>query len=273
MTRRTPTEHSIASRHQTGDPVIVLHGLLRSRWSMEPVRRRLLREGYEPIALTYPSRRQSPEQLVAFLHQRLQPIRERLAADAGRGRPRRLHFVTHSLGGILTRAYLEQHPLPADQQGRIVMLAPPNQGSEIVDRLGPLRLFGWVFGGTGQQLGTGQDSLPNRVGVPDAEIGVVAGERSVNPIGSWLLGGPGDGAVRVDRTRLPEPADRLSESAAAPASVRSHDALVGRQDWIALPANHTTIMWQRPVLEQTLHFLRYGSFERVEQPESDGQPG
>ena len=150
----------------------------------------------------------------------------------------RLHFVGHSLGGVLTRALLaEQRP---ENLGRVVMLAPPNQGSEIVDSLANSAAFGWVLGPTASQLGTDRESLPNRLPPPDYELGVIAGVESVNPVGSSMLPGEDDGTVSVERAKLP-----------------------GMTDFVTVPYSHTFIMRAKEVADLTIHFLRHGRFGDV----------
>ncbi len=146
-----------------------------------------------------------------------------------------LHFVGHSLGGILIRAYLaEDSP---DRVGRVVMLAPPNHGSELVDALGDSALFRWALGPSGQVLGTDRNSLPNRLPPPAVEVGVIAGTGSVNPIGSLVIPREDDGTVSVSSTRLE-----------------------GMTDFLVVPSSHAFIMQSEKVAAQVVHFLRHGRF-------------
>lgn len=196
---------------------------------MRPLERRLLGEGYRVHNLGYPSLRAEPRALV-----------EHVAGSVARlcEGTRRLHFVTHSLGGILTRALLaESRP---ESLGRVVMLAPPNRGSEYVDHLGRWPLFEPLLGPTATHLGTAPGSLPNRLPPPDFELGVIAGTGSLNPFSRAVLEGPHDGTVRVDSTRLD-----------------------GMRDFIALPVSHTFIMRSREVARQVLCFLRDGRFDHA----------
>ena len=149
----------------------------------------------------------------------------------------RVSFVTHSLGGVMVRAYLAQHPMP--QLGRVVMLAPPNHGSEYVDVAGDWRLFAGLLGPTAAQLGTAPTSLPNRLPGADFEVGVIAGTGNVNPLGAMLIDGTDDGTVSVASTRL-----------------------AGMRDFIEVPVSHTFIMRNREVARQTIEFLRSGHFAR-----------
>ena len=194
---------------------------------MRPLERRLARAGYRTHNLGYPSTRARPEQLV-----------ERLAGFVARrcGESRRLHFVGHSLGGILTRAYLARDRPPT--LGRVVMLAPPNRGSEYVDRIGHWPGFEPLLGPTAVQLGTGPESLPSRLPAPDFELGVIAGTVSLNPLSRSVLAGEHDGTVRLENTRVE-----------------------GMRDFIALPVSHTFIMRNPEVARQVILFLRRGRFE------------
>lgn len=210
-----------------GQTVILLHGLMRSSWSMRPLARRLAREGFAVRNVGYPSWRLDPERLLAWLDAELDSCR---SAPAGS-----VHFVTHSLGGIVLRAWLARAPL--DALGRVVMLAPPNAGSEVVDRIAASRLRR-VLGPTGQALGTGQGAWPGALPPAGYEVGIVAGTRSINPLFSALLSGENDGAVTVANTRL-----------------------AGATGFVTVPANHTFIMRNRHVHDQVVSFLRTGHFQ------------
>jgi triacylglycerol lipase len=195
---------------------------------MRPLARELALAGYRVHNLDYPSMSASPEELVEHLHGQISDC----CAWSGR-----VHFVTHSLGGVLVRAYLAAHPLP--QLGRVVMLAPPNHGSEYVDVAGDWRLFRAVLGPTATQLGTASTSLPNRLPPASFEVGVIAGTGSVNPLGKALIGGTNDGTVSLVSTQLS-----------------------GMRDFITLPVSHTFIMRNAEAARQTLEFLRAGRFAR-----------
>jgi len=210
------------------EDVVLLHGLGRSGRVMRPLARDLAEAGYRVHNLDYPSTSASPDELVEHLHRAISDC----CAWSGR-----VHFVTHSLGGVLVRAYLAAHPMP--QLGRVVMLAPPNHGSEYVDIAGDWRVFRAVLGPTATQLGTSATSLPNRLPHPDFEVGVIAGTGSINPLGSALIAGESDGTVSLVSTRLD-----------------------GMRDFIALPVSHTFIMRNAEATRQTLEFLRAGHFER-----------
>jgi len=207
--------------------VILLHGLGRSDRAMRPLGDRLSKAGYGVQNISYPSTELPPDALDSYLHEKIQACCQQAP---------RLNFVTHSLGGILVRAYLAEHATP--NLGRVVMLAPPNHGSELVDLLGASAAFRWALGPTAEQLGTGPQSLPNRLPPPDFEVGVIAGTNSINPIGSLVVAGESDGTVSVESTRL----DGLS-------------------DFITIPASHTFIMRSDAAALQVIEFLRHGRFE------------
>jgi triacylglycerol lipase len=208
------------------EDVVLLHGLGRSARVMRPLARSLSAAGYRVHRLDYPSTRATPEAIVQVLHGAI----SRCCADS-----KRVSFVTHSLGGIMVRAYLAEHPTP--QLGRVVMLAPPNHGSEYVDAVGGFRLFTGLLGPTAAQLGTAPTSLPNRLPGADFEVGVIAGTGSINPLGAVLIDGADDGTVSVASTRL-----------------------AGMRDFIEVPVSHTFIMRNREVARQTIEFLRSGQF-------------
>jgi pimeloyl-ACP methyl ester carboxylesterase len=213
--------------------VVLLHGLGHSERAMKPLARRLEDAGYAVHALRYESTEKPPDALVADLDAAL----ARCCAGATR-----LHFVTHSLGGILLRAALAQRPPP--QLGRVVMLAPPNHGSELADWLRGTKALRSLLGPTASELGTGEESLPNRLPPARYEVGVIAGSDSLNPIGSRMIPGEDDGTVSVASARLE-----------------------GMSDFLVLPVSHTMILLSSDAAEQTLAFLRTGRFRHDEPAE------
>lgn len=216
-----------------GDCVVLLHGMGRSYRSMAPMAEHLKAAGYPVENIDYPSTRKQLDPIVAKY---LQPAIQRCGSHGGA-----VHLVTHSLGGILVRLYLQKHRLPANS--RVVMLSPPNQGSEVADFMKDFSIYRWVTGPAGQQLGTAADSLPNTLGpVPQPlQVGVITGDRSLNPIFSSMLPGDDDGKVSVERAKL-----------------------AGMADFLVVPANHTFIMSHPQVLKQTVHFLKKGRFRHAQ---------
>lgn len=214
--------------------VVLLHGLARSSRSMERLADRLRAEGFAVVNMDYPSRVARIEVLSE------QTISAALKRPALQGCPK-IHFVTHSMGGILLRQYLANHTEP--RLGRVVMLAPPNQGSEVVDRIGSWKLFQWVNGPAGRELGTSSNALPSRLGRVEFECGVIAGDRSINGINSLMIPGRDDGKVSITRTRVE-----------------------GMKEHLIIPATHPGILKHPVVIQQTIHFLKTGTFESVSSP-------
>ncbi len=216
-------------RQPAGDYVILLHGLGRSAWSMKRLEWALTKEGYRVINVSYPSTRYSIQDLardyLAKLLQAQTPDRQV-----------KIHFVTHSLGGIIVRQYLSEHAL--ENLGRVVMLAPPNQGSELTDKLRRNFFYKLFMGPSGQQLGTDADSVPKRLGPARFELGVIAGDRSLNPLFSAWIPGPDDGKVSVESTTMP-----------------------AMKDFLVVHHTHTWMMWSKEVVGAVLQFLRNGKFK------------
>jgi triacylglycerol lipase len=221
----------MASTSFAREHVILLHGLCRTKRSMAALESELRKAGYTVVNADYPSRSGSIAQLADdAIPKALEQCRREGAAT--------IHFVTHSMGGILVRSYLSRHATP--ELGRVVMLGPPNQGSEVVDVLGRFWIFGVLNGPSGRELGTRADSTPQTVGPVNFPVGVIAGNRSINWINSLFIRGPDDGKVSVERTKV-----------------------TGMTDHIVLPSAHPFLMRNRLAIAQTIHFLRTGSFDEA----------
>lgn len=214
---------------QGDEHVIVLHGLARTSRAMRPTRDYLLAEGYTVVNVGYPSRHHPIEELAADW---LPPAVARCRANGAT----RIHFVGHSLGGILIRYYLSRHELP--ELGRVVMYSPPNQGTEVADKLDWFWPQHWLNGPVARQLGTGPASVPLQLGAVDYPVGVLTGSRSINLILSLTIPGPDDGKISLERAKL-----------------------AGMADYKVLAVSHPYIMAHDQALWETVHFLRHGHFQ------------
>lgn len=209
--------------------IVLLHGIAKTARSMLPMQRALERAGYRVLNLTYPSRRGAIEDLAGV-------IRPAVAAfESGLGGAP-LHFVGHSMGGLLARVYIARYR-PA-RLGRVVMLGTPNGGSEVADalkRIPPVRAF---FGPAGLQL-TSRDRHDWKRSLPpvDYPLGIIAGIRTVNPLLSLIVARPNDGKVSVASTRLE-----------------------GMTDHVLVRKSHPFIAMGRVPIGHTLAFLREGRF-------------
>ena len=207
---------SVPPARAAGEPaVVLLHGLARSAGSMKKMATALEGAGYRVCNIDYPS----TEHAIASL-----ASDHVLPAMRDCGLPEApVNFVTHSMGGIMVRHLAELPDAP--DVGRVVMLGPPNAGSEVVDRIGGWPVFGWINGPAGRELGTDADSAPNRLGPVDFPLGVIAGRHSINWINSLMIPGPDDGKVSVARARVE-----------------------GMTDFIVLPVTHPLMMRDRTVI-------------------------
>lgn len=216
------------------DYVILLHGLGRTSSSMDDMASYLDSLNYSIINIDYPSRLYPVDILVRDYI--TTTVNEQCTDPNAR-----IHFVTHSLGGILTRYYLKHYS--NNHVGRIVMLSPPNKGSELPDSFSDVAGFSTIMGPTAVSLGTGSNSIPNSLGPVRHEVGVITGDHTVNPLYSYIIPGKDDGKVSVERAKVD-----------------------GMKDFLVVPCSHTFIMSDDDVMRQTAHFLRYGRFDVTNTP-------
>lgn len=207
--------------------IILIHGLARSDHSFSKMEKKLTEKDYLVVNESYPSTKYDIETLANDII----PTSINKCADSDT-----IHFVTHSLGGILVRQYFSTDSL--SNLGRVVMLAPPNKGSDVTDKLKDNFVYKTINGPAGLELGTDSTSIPNSLGSVDFELGVIAGTRTVNPILSTMLPNPDDGKVSVESTKVK-----------------------GMTDHIEVPVSHTFILRKDEVIRQVIYFLENGEFE------------
>lgn len=213
--------------------VILLHGILRSKTDMLLLEKHLQKHDYATANILYPSREMDLESITEFVKQKLEGNEEYSPSKT-------LHFVTHSMGGLIARYFIATHK--PKNLGKVVMLGPPNTGSEFADFLhdheilGPA--FNAIFGPAAPQLKTNYEHIDGDIDYP---LGVIAGSTSINPLAPWVLDGEHDGIVPVERTKID-----------------------GMSDHIVIPATHSFMMFNPNVMEQTVHFLKNGKFKSDE---------
>jgi len=134
---------------------------------------------------------------------------------------RKIHFVTHSMGGIIVRHFLEKNKLK--NLGRVVMLAPPNNGSKMADVFSRFEVVNHILGPALKQLTSHKKSPPKFISRPDYEVGVIAGKF--------------DGKVSIKSTKL-----------------------VGMKDFLVVPSAHSFIMDWEDVIVAVRNFLKNGKF-------------
>lgn len=206
----------------------MLHGLVRSSDSMNKVSQALNTSGYDVCNVQYPSRKYSVVELAQdFVYPAIQKCFEHTDEP--------LNFVTHSMGGIVVRQLATLTDL---KLGRVVMLSPPNHGSELVDKLKGIPFFKLINGEAGLSLSTEATSVPNSLGRVMFETGIIVGNKSFNPIYSALIPGEDDGKVSVESAKV-----------------------TGMKDFLIVPYSHSFIMNKDDVIQETISFLKHGQFQ------------
>ncbi|MEM7791428.1 MAG: alpha/beta fold hydrolase [Verrucomicrobiota bacterium] len=211
---------------QAKESVVLLHGLSRTSASMKKIEKALTQEGYVVHNINYPSRSGTIEALAAEIRSRIL----KLTSD-----DTKVHFVTHSMGGIIVRQIQKAEPI--ENIGRAVMLSPPNHGSEVVDKLDEIWLLNKFKVPARSQLGTKAGGFVKSLGPVDFEVGVLTGDRSINWILSTMIPGKDDGKVSLESAKVE-----------------------GMKDYKVIHASHPFIMRKKGAIKETISFLKTGSF-------------
>ncbi|WP_269543119.1 esterase/lipase family protein [Cerasicoccus fimbriatus] len=206
--------------------VVLLHGLAASSGTMVHIESTLEAAGYLVVNLDYPSMSESLETISANM-------RARIVAETAEAE--QVHFVTHSMGGIVLR--MIQRDAPLDNIGRVVMIAPPNHGSDAVNVLQGLPGFLWAIGPSGARLAAGDNESLASLGPPNFELGVIAGSKGLDPFISSMIPGPDDGVVSIESTKLE-----------------------GMADFTVVHDSHPVLVFNGQVMDQILAFLEKGEF-------------
>ncbi len=192
--------------------VVVAHGMGRSPFSMWPITKALEAEGFEVLNFGYSS-------YCCTIAEIGESLRREIAAKVG-PQHTRIHFVGHSLGNIVFRYVLTRDTLPP-RLGRVVMLAPPNQGANAANSFAGLA--GWLLRPVPELRADSSSTVRRLPRVQGVEIGIIAARD--------------DRTVKLPETHLPEETAHL---------------VVG--------GGHSFIMRREDVKVQTVYFLRHGRF-------------
>ena len=210
--------------------VVLLHGLGDVKYSMLKLENDLKAAGYFTKNIGY---KPVKETIESISERDLLPIVQTFQKIGFE----KIHFVTHSMGGLIVRYFLQENELPIGS--RIVMLSPPNRGSEVVNYFAESPFFDFLIGDVGKELATDSSFLDNLEKIkPD--VGIIAGSKSANPLFSKIIPGDDDGRVSVENTKLAE-----------------------MDDFYVVANTHLTIKYSKLVGYQIKEFLLNGKFDHA----------
>jgi hypothetical protein len=206
--------------------IVLLHGLGRGTTSMWLLASRLEDAGYYVHRVGYSSLDQRPDEI-------LQDISKQIN-ECCRDHEQPVHFVGHSLGGLMIRAYLQDNEV--DNLGRVVLLGTPNNGTEAADHFSD----GWlmkILGPTANALGTDDESFPNSLAPPYYPVGIIAGKLN-SRLNDQVVPGEDDGLVSIESTKID-----------------------GMTDFIVIETGHSMMRYDSEVADQTVAFIKFGAFK------------
>ena len=223
-------QYSIASTDASDDFVIILHGLRGKSSSFLELERALQANGFNVCRVDYPSTKRTIQVLADMAIGEAVLRCKQAGSDT-------LYFVTHSMGAIVLRYFLQENDLP--RCGRVVFICPPNHGTELVDKFAWCGLYRKINGPAGMQLGTAKDGFVSSLELPDYNFGVVMSTRSINPLASAFIPGEDDGRVSIESAKL-----------------------AGMRDFVLVQSNHHNSMKKQETIQRVINFFKSGEFKR-----------
>lgn len=212
------------------ETIIVLHGIGKTNRITYLLAKRISKAGFEVYNITYPSTKYTIQELADFLYKKFE--------DLGIDRKNQINIVGHSMGGLITRAYIKKYK--PQNLHRVVMIGTPNRGSELTDVLKDTIIYKLKFGTlAGRQIGTDLAGLNGAFGKVNYDLGIIAGKTWINPIFSTILPGLDDGIVSVESTKLE-----------------------GMNDHIVMNFPHTPGVQYKKVANMVISYLKDGKFDR-----------
>lgn len=209
------------------EAIIILHGIFRTHRSMRGLAMFLEQAGYQVLNLSYPSTKHDLEKLAELIHPRINSFISKNHS--------KVHFIGYSMGGLLIRVYLKKYR--PRNLGRVVMVGTPNRGSEVADFLKDFYIYRKLYGPAGQQLITNQEKFSHIFCELDFEAGMIAGNTSIDPISSKMIGKPNDGKVSLESAFME-----------------------GAKEQIIISSSHTFFPSNRQMWAQALSFIKTGKF-------------
>ncbi|MFC1681899.1 alpha/beta fold hydrolase [Pseudomonadota bacterium] len=206
--------------------VVLVHGLGRSSTSMWLLASRLEDAGYYVHRVEYSSLHQDPDEILKDISSQINQCCQKHAQS--------VHFVGHSLGGLMVRAYLQNNKV--DKLGRVVLLGTPNKGAEAADHFSDSWLMS-ILGPTAKALGTDDKSFPKSLEAPYYPVGIIAGELK-SKLNDSIIPGRDDGLVSIEATKID-----------------------GMADFIIIETGHSMMRYDREVADQTIEFIKSGVFK------------
>lgn len=227
----TPLTHAHGQEPKK-DTVVIIHGIGQYAWNMAGVEFSLKKQGYKTLNISYPSLKKNIDSLSDVIHDELK--RKGVWESASP----KIHFTTHSMGGLVLKAYLNKYKkeIPLKKLGQVVMLAPPHGGSDIADLLLNFLPYKWIYGPAGQELTT-KAQIQNQAKIY-YNLGIIAGNKEwPYIIAAHILPNESDGRVALEKTKI-----------------------MGMKDHITLSATHSFIAWKPSIHKQIIYFIKNMKF-------------
>ena len=210
------------------ESVIVIHGFARRARSMDIIAAEIHKAGYEVRNVDYASLNQNITDIK-------EDVFEKFNQYISENQNKKIHFVGHSLGGLLIRSYLGENKI--NNLGSVVLMGTPNKGTPLVNEYQDKWYFSWL-GPVVSELGVDTSDFLKTLQAPYYTVGVIAGNKPYTRFATSLKGS-NDGMLTVESAQLE-----------------------GMRDFIVIDVNHASMKRNPRVIEQVIHFLKHSQFKK-----------